>query len=71
MYEHPNAPVASTELPKYLPVKTCANALQLTYKAMWSIIVSGNGPTYIRVGTRCIRVPEREFLKWLDARKSG
>jgi predicted DNA-binding transcriptional regulator AlpA len=71
MHEHPTAPFASAAPPRYLPVKTCANALQLTYKAMWSIVVSGNGPSYVRIGTRSIRVSEDDFLKWLDARKNG
>jgi len=70
MQEHPTAAFASNGLPRYLPVRDCANALSLTYKTMWSIIVSGNGPSYVRIGDHCIRVREDEFLKWLEAKKA-
>jgi predicted DNA-binding transcriptional regulator AlpA len=68
MQEYPTGALTSN-LPRYLPVKECANVLQLTYKTMWSIIVSGNGPSYVRIGEHCIRVPEDEFRKWLQAKK--
>jgi hypothetical protein len=70
MREHPTGPAASTDLPRYLSIKSCANALQLTYKTMWSIIASGSGPPHIRINDR-IRVSEDGFRKWLDVKKRG
>lgn len=70
MNEHPTGPFATNQLTRYLPVRDCASILHLTYKTMWSIIVSGNGPSYVRIGEHCIRVREDDFLKWLDAKKA-
>jgi hypothetical protein len=68
--QEPNrkAPTTSSiDHPKYLFVKECADILRLSYKGMWSIIASGNGPPYVKPN-KYLRIPEDKFYEWINTR---
>lgn len=41
--------------------------LRLTYGGMWSILASGKGPPYLKLGHQ-IRIPQDKFDDWLNTR---
>ena len=59
--------VSAVEVPKLLFVKECADMLRMSYKGMWSVIASGDGPPSIKI-RKAVRVPQDTFVKWLEAR---
>lgn len=69
MQKLPSRPptVSSVEVPRYLFITECADMLRLTYKGMWSILASGDGPPYIKLRNG-VRIPQDGFNNWLNSR---
>ena len=59
--------VSTVEKPKYLYVKECAELLRLTYKGMYSILISGDGPPYVKLRKE-LRIPQAGFDDWIKSR---
>jgi excisionase family DNA binding protein len=59
--------VSTVEKPTYLFVKECAAILRLSYRGMYSILISGEGPPYVKL-RKNLRIPREEFEDWLKSR---
>jgi predicted DNA-binding transcriptional regulator AlpA len=59
--------VTSVEKPKYLFIKECADILRISYKGMWSLIASGEGPPHMKIRQN-VRIPQDGFNDWLNSR---